>query len=144
MPQPPTRPIPILEPDPDFELFEGPDPNASSQKKNRGLGEDVDSDLYHALQRRRPLANPAKPNLPEESMRKPGSGPPRAEHMCSNEFLESVGIVPARPRWAPKFTPENPWERKPSVPKKTPQQKKKPGRKPNTTTPPLDELGPSP
>lgn len=144
MPQPPTRPIPILEPDPDFEFLNEPDPYGPSQKK-RGLGADVDSDLNYSLQRRRPSANPAKPNPPEESWRRPGNGPPRAEHMCSNEFLESVGLVPARPRWDPKFTPENPWQRKPSVPKKTPQQeKKKPRRKPNTTTPPADESGPSP
>lgn len=143
MPQPPPSPIPVLEPNPDLVPFDEADPDAPSQIK-RGLGEEDDSDHYYALQRRHPSANPAKPNSPEGSWRKPGSGPPRAEYMCSNEFMESVGIVPARPQWNPKFTPENPWQRKPPVPKKSPQQKKQPGRKPKTIPPPADEPGPSP
>lgn len=70
------------------------------------------------LQRRRPLSanNFEKRNPPEEEKFSRRPGPPRAEYMCSNEFLESVGIVPARPRWDPS---------KPSVMNKKPQQQEK-------------------
>lgn len=129
MPQPPPRRIPVLEPDPYLAPFEEADPDAPSQIK-RGLGDDDDSDHYYALQRRHPSANPAKPNPPEGSWIKPRSGQPRAEYMCSDVFMLSIGIVPARPQWYPDYTPS--------------EHKKKPGRKPKTIPPPADEPGPSP
>lgn len=143
MPQPPPHPISKLEPEPDPAPAE-PNPNASSEK--RGLGEGDDSNPYYAPRRRLLSNNPLKPPPPEESWRRPANGPPRAEYMCSNEYMESVGIVPARPQWERKFTPENPWQRKPPVRNKTPEEKKKPGRRPNPEpmTPPADEPGPSP
>lgn len=130
MAQPPPRLITKPEPDPELNPAE---PKLDPLSEKRGLGEDDDYsvDIYDASrpsppQRRRPGEElyAAKPHPPEESWwRKPATGPTRAEYMCSNQFMRSVGIAPSRHEWDLKFTPENPWppppvEKKPRVRKK--------------------------
>lgn len=127
MPQPPPRSITNPQPNPDIDPAE---PKLNPLSEKRGLGEDNDdddddSDIYYGSRppRRRSELYAAKPPYPpEESWRRPASGPTRAEYMCSNEFMKSVGIAPARPQWDLKFTPENPWppEREPRVRKPKP------------------------
>lgn len=148
MPQPPPHRITNPKPNPDLAPAE---PKLDPLSEKRGLGEgnddddeddddedDDDSGIYYASRpRRRQELYAAKPHPPEESWRRPASGPTRGEFMCSNEFLKSVGISPSRQQWDLIYTPENPWQPKPD--KRKPRE-----RKPEQIRPPADnQPGPS-